>query len=425
MLSSASGPDNARLRRAQALAASNQVGLAISMQLLDVKLSGQARVAAHRLAAPAAAERIEQFRLTLSSAQSQSELREIEAVAASTYFGTWTTSVALRWATRDQSSVPEHWKIFASRRTRLGVGAAANRATDPINAALNYLYALAETECRRACLLLGLDPGMGILHADRPGRDSLALDLIEVVRPDIEAYVLDLAKTHVFRRSDFIEREDGHCRLLAPLTHQLAETLPVWRQLVAPHAEVVAHALADSAPHDVAKRTPLTSAIRRRNASTAAASRRKPMTAHSIRTPVRTAPGLQLPRLPTGCLDCGAPLGRQRTYCRSCWLVHLEGTAQRGRRQAATLLDAPGEREERGRAIAAGKRAGRDRYAATLGLQPESWTKELNERLSKLTLAQIVAATKLSVTQASRLKSGRQQPHPRHWEALRDIASPT
>jgi hypothetical protein len=52
-------------------------------------------------------------------------------------------------------------------------------AIKPANAILNYLYAILEAETRLACLTLGLDPGLGIVHADHRDRDSFALDLME------------------------------------------------------------------------------------------------------------------------------------------------------------------------------------------------------------------------------------------------------
>jgi CRISPR-associated protein Cas1 len=57
---------------------------------------------------------------------------------------------------------------------------------------LNYLYALLEAETTIACHAVGLDPTIGIVHADNRGRDSLALDLMETARPKVDAYVLDL-----------------------------------------------------------------------------------------------------------------------------------------------------------------------------------------------------------------------------------------
>jgi CRISPR/Cas system-associated endonuclease Cas1 len=76
------------------------------------------------------------------------------------------------------------------------VGASTTRpAATPINALLNYSYGLAEIECRLAAITVGLDPGMGIVHTDKRNRDSLALDLLEAIRPLVERNVLTLLAT--------------------------------------------------------------------------------------------------------------------------------------------------------------------------------------------------------------------------------------
>jgi len=125
-------------------------------------------------------------------------------------------------------------------------------AANPANAILNYLYALLEAEARFACLAMGLDPGLGVLHADLRARDSLALDVMEAVRPEVDAYLLELLRRRVFRGADFAESRQGGCRVLAPLTHELAETLPAWRGRIAPVVERVAQRLA--ADRDPAQR---------------------------------------------------------------------------------------------------------------------------------------------------------------------------
>jgi hypothetical protein len=61
---------------------------------------------------------------------------------------------------------------------------------------------------------------------------------MEPIRPDVDAFVLDLLEAHVFTSREFVELPNGVCRVRAPLTHDLALTLPRWRLLVAP---VVAH----------------------------------------------------------------------------------------------------------------------------------------------------------------------------------------
>ena len=54
---------------------------------------------------------------------------------------------------------------------------------DPVNALLSFLYTLLVHDCRSALETVGLDPAVGFLHRDRPGRPSLALDLMEELRP--------------------------------------------------------------------------------------------------------------------------------------------------------------------------------------------------------------------------------------------------
>ena len=97
---------------------------------------------------------------------------------------------------------------------------------------------LLESESRLALLAAGLDPTLGVLHADQRNRDSFALDAMEPIRPAVDAFVLDLLEERVLTSRDFVELPNGVCRVRAPLTHDLALTLPRWRQLVAP---VVAH----------------------------------------------------------------------------------------------------------------------------------------------------------------------------------------
>jgi hypothetical protein len=120
--------------------------------------------------------------------------------------------------------LPEHWRAFGRRASPLTRN--PRLAANPANAILNYLYAILEAECRIACLAVGLDPGLGVLHADQRNRDSMALDLMEAVRPDVDAYVLDLLEGHDFRAKDFRETRQGVCRVLAPLTHHLAGMAP-------------------------------------------------------------------------------------------------------------------------------------------------------------------------------------------------------
>jgi CRISPR-associated protein Cas1 len=81
---------------------------------------------------------------------------------------------------------------------------------DPINALLSFLYTLLTHDCRSAAENVGLDPAVGFLHRDRPGRPSLALDLMEELRPALaDRLALSLINRRQLRPTDFEERESG------------------------------------------------------------------------------------------------------------------------------------------------------------------------------------------------------------------------
>ena len=75
---------------------------------------------------------------------------------------------------------------------------------DVFNAAISYGYAILLGECVSALVSCGLEPGIGMLHADDDSRPSLALDLMEEFRP----YVVDQAVVHLCRRGG-LKAEDG------------------------------------------------------------------------------------------------------------------------------------------------------------------------------------------------------------------------
>ena len=79
---------------------------------------------------------------------------------------------------------------------------------------LNYLYAVLESEARLAVAALGLDPGLGVLHVDSGNRDSLALDVLEPVRAQVDSYLLEWITRLPLRREWFFEQRDGNCRLM-------------------------------------------------------------------------------------------------------------------------------------------------------------------------------------------------------------------
>ncbi|MBB5183950.1 type I-C CRISPR-associated endonuclease Cas1c [Catenisphaera adipataccumulans] len=81
---------------------------------------------------------------------------------------------------------------------------------DPTNALLSFCYSLLCTMCMSAIECCGLDPYIGVYHVERPGRPSLALDLMEELRPVmVDRFVLNLINTRRLKAKDFLKKEDG------------------------------------------------------------------------------------------------------------------------------------------------------------------------------------------------------------------------
>jgi CRISPR-associated protein Cas1 len=81
---------------------------------------------------------------------------------------------------------------------------------DNVNALLSFVYTLLAHDCVGACEAVGLDPQAGFLHADRPGRPSLALDIMEEFRPFVaDRLVLTLINRQQVRAEGFKKTESG------------------------------------------------------------------------------------------------------------------------------------------------------------------------------------------------------------------------
>lgn len=411
------GRDDARLRRAQAAAAGSEVGLSIARGLLDAKLTGQAAVLREAFEADTVAKIIDGQRSVIADGDLVTA-RDAEAAAANAYFGAWSRHVVCRFAARDAGRVPEHWRGFGSRTTPILRGRTSRSAVNPVNALLNYGYALAEAECRLALVAVGLDPGMGIVHTDKRDRDSLALDLLEAIRPLVDQHVLALLAARHFRTSDFYETRDGVCRILEPLTHELCERLPEYAAAAAPLAEGIAHALARSSPGNIDLRTPLTRANHTRAQTRGA------------RSATRKAPSSAEP-MPT-CRQCGEKLWeRGRQLCSACWSVtRTELAAQRARRGVAAIAHARAAGNDPTQTAAA--REKRQQSLLSMKASEAAWTaagspigiteQQMRDRvvpaLATLSIKDLQLATGLSASACSMIRSGKRSPHPRHWDAL-------
>ncbi|MBA3624030.1 MAG: type I-C CRISPR-associated endonuclease Cas1 [Methylibium sp.] len=128
----------------------------------------------------------------LPAATTLEVLRGVEGEAARTYFG------ALRLLVR-----PDLRSVFAME------GRSRRPPRDRMNALLSFLYSMWMNDCRSACEAAGLDPQLGFLHAVRPGRAALALDLVEEFRPLADRLALTLVNRGQIGESDFVLREGG------------------------------------------------------------------------------------------------------------------------------------------------------------------------------------------------------------------------
>lgn len=87
---------------------------------------------------------------------------------------------------------------------------------------------IVESEATIAARVVGLDPGLGVLHADQNNRNSLSADLMEPVRPLVDRYVFDLLVRRAFAAEDFFETRQGVCRVTPHLARGLAGTALDW-----------------------------------------------------------------------------------------------------------------------------------------------------------------------------------------------------
>jgi CRISPR-associated endonuclease Cas1 len=416
------GHPGAHLLRAQALAASKGTGLVIVRDLLREKLRGEATVL-HRLdGANSAIERITHGVDSLEGGKTLDQLRAVEAEAGAAYWKAW-ESLPIHFGHRDHERIPEHWRTFGVRHSPLT--ASPRSAVNPANALLNYLYAMLETEARIAARAIGLDPGIGLLHADLAYRDSLACDLMEPVRPRVDAFVLDMLHTRTFRANDFVETRRGVCRVSSELTMFLGETAPTWAQAVAPIAERVARALL---PGKMKRQsgplpTPLTQFNRIAGRDRLRRRPRNPSSPDSS-------------RIPPACRGCGVVLdNRRRKYCDECFAEYrkemIGAWAQSGikalaQRRVVGWDPAHGGHAgyERGR-----KNTKHMRAAIEWGRKHERMIDErefrdvILLRLQNVPLGVMAKATGFSVAYCSFIRRGLRVPHPRHWESLREACA--
>jgi CRISPR-associated endonuclease Cas1 len=399
-------PSDARLRRAQALSSQSGTAVQIARELIDKKLAGQERVARYKLLATQTADTISRYREELVKADSPDAIRQVESLAAGAYWAAWHT-LPITFPRKDESRVPGHWRSFGARVSPLT--GSPRLAVNPPNAILNYLYAVLESESRLAAAALGLDPGIGVLHVDTPARDSLACDLMEVVRPQVDAFLVDWITHESLKREWFFEQRDGNCRLMASLAVRLSQTASTWARAVAPIAEWVAQSFwsRNRKPARREKILPTRLTQRRRSEG-----RGKDFI-------LDTTPA---PQPQNVCRGCGKTIQSGRTNCADCAISEaterLVSAAKLGRVVARTP-------QARAKHVASRRRHAQACSAWDASEQPAWLTSEaFSQRIQPL-LADIPSSAIRSRIDVSRWYAGKIRkgycPHPRHWEALAQV----
>jgi CRISPR-associated protein Cas1 len=401
---------DARLRRAQALAENSGTALQLAIRLIGEKLAGQEKVARERLQNTAIAHAIAKLGNTLSSAERLETVLSIEANAALAYWSAW-SNLPIQYPRTDVRRIPDHWQVFGARVSLLT--GSPRLAVNPPNSVLNFLYAVLESEARLAAAELGLDPGLGVLHKDTPNRDSFACDLMEPVRPLVDAYVFDWLNRGPMRRNWFFEETNGNCRLMSEFVVELSHTALVWRKAVSPYAEEAAKIFWEGRP----KRSPFNPLPTRLTQSMRSRAANK----------MSTSTNPVLPQTQPRCDVCGATVTTGSRYCVSCVpIVNRENLLEQAKlgRIATHSPSAEARRSA----------TQRKQFAAMRSWNPSELPSWLNEkayrskilpRLSKLTVRTIRLALDVSHPYATSIRRGLAIPHRRHWVALAKLAGVT
>lgn len=140
--------------------------------------------------------RLGQYLRRLRNELALDEVRGIEGEASRTYFGVFDDLITSR----------KQDVRFSGRNRR--------PPRDNVNCLLSFVYTLLVHDVRGALEAVGLDPQVGFLHRDRPGRPSLALDIMEEFRPAFaDRLVLSLINRQQLQGKDFVKSEAGGVEL--------------------------------------------------------------------------------------------------------------------------------------------------------------------------------------------------------------------
>lgn len=149
----------------------------------------------------------------------------VEGECAAAYFAAW-RGLPMSWKGLGRRPVPPDWHSYGARSsTATGVRAKNRNASHPLNAMLNYAYAVKLAAMKIEAIAEGYDPTFGIVHNGYRDNPAFVLDLIEPERPRVDAAILAFVETRTFAAADFILRPNGSCRLAPQLARAVASLM--------------------------------------------------------------------------------------------------------------------------------------------------------------------------------------------------------
>ena len=242
--------------RAKQAVASEQGRLDLAREFVSSKIAGQATLLRRHGGPVEVVARLRVLARTATHATSLAILLGVEGDAAAQYFRHFASMLK-------PTVVAEQGLSFTGRVRR--------PATDPVNAALNYAYALLLADTVRAVLACGLDPHHGFLHSSGRNKPALALDLAEEFRAAVaDSVVLGAFNNGELQRTDFSStlgatalRDKGRKALVAAYERRVARTFQhptfgyevTWRRAMEVQARLVLGVIDGSMPRYIGIRT--------------------------------------------------------------------------------------------------------------------------------------------------------------------------
>jgi CRISP-associated protein Cas1 len=159
-------------------------------------------------------------RLANNPPKTVTELSLLEARSAVAYFRAWHTT-SLLWRSSSRRPIPDEWRTLGPRYSRF-YAAGSRNASHPVNAILNYAYAVLQSQVQIKLLAEGYDPMLGVMHSDRDDAAAFVFDMMEPDRPKVDRAVLAFLKSETLHPADFTIREDGVVRLNPELARHVS-----------------------------------------------------------------------------------------------------------------------------------------------------------------------------------------------------------